>query len=163
MQRVLFALMLAGVILVGTTVLAQVADEGPENNKLKVRVGPFFIQESEKKINLEGTTSPVVRKGKRINITVTVENYGKEKSEPVRLRYAETGKKTGESRFYRVEAIEPGKKWERTFMARFDESGRKSATATLMTLEDKPLADSKGKRRPDTSHTGSVNVTVKEM
>ena len=47
------------------------------------------------KINLEGTASHVVRKGKRINVTVTVENYGKEKSEPVRLQYVETGKKAG--------------------------------------------------------------------
>jgi hypothetical protein len=48
-------------------------------------------------------------------------------------------------------------------MARFDESGRKSVTATLLTLESQPLADEKGKPRPDTSHTGSVNLTVKEM
>jgi hypothetical protein len=48
-------------------------------------------------------------------------------------------------------------------MARWNESGRKSVTATLLTLEDKPLADEKGKPRPDTSHTGSVNLTVKEM
>lgn len=48
-------------------------------------------------------------------------------------------------------------------MARFDESGRKSVTATLLTLESQPLVDEKGKPRPDTSHTGSVNLTVKEM
>jgi len=163
MKRDLLVLMFAGVFLVGITAAAHVAEAGPENDKLKVKVGPFFIQESEKKTNLEGTASHVVRKGKRINITVTVENYGKEKSEPVRLKYLETGRKAGETRFYRVQEIKPGKKWERTFMARFDESGRKSVTATLLTLESQPLADEKGKSRPDTSHTGSVNLTVKEM
>jgi hypothetical protein len=163
MRKDLLVFMLAGVFLIGIAAVAQVAEAGAENDKLKVKVGPFFIQESEKKINLEGTTPHVVRKGKRINITVTIENYGKEKSEPVRLQYVEASKKAGEPRFYRVQAIEPGKKWERTFMARFDESGRKSVTATLVTLEDQPLADEKGKPRPDTSHTGSVNLTVKEM
>jgi hypothetical protein len=163
MRRHLLILIFAGVFLFGVVAPAQGADARAENSKLRVKVGPCFIQESEKKINLEGTTSHVVRKGKRINITVTVENYGKEKSEPVRLKYVETGRKAGEPRFYRVEAIEPGKKWERTFMARFDESGRKSVTATLLTLEDQPLTDEKGKPRPDTSHTGSVNLTVREM
>jgi len=155
--------MLAGFLLFGIAALTHGAETSPEASKLKVKVGPFFIQESDKKINLEGTTSHAVRKGKRINITVTVENYGKEKSEPVRLKYVETDRKAGEPRFYRVEAIEPGKKWQRTFMARWDESGRKSVTATLLTLEDKPVADEKGKSRPDTSHTGFVNLTVKEM
>jgi hypothetical protein len=163
MRRVLLVLMLAGVFLFGVAALAQGADRGPENNMLKVKVGPFFIQESDKKINLEGTTSHIVRKGKRINIIVTVENYGKEKSEPVRLKYVEAGKKAGEPRFYKVQAIEPGKKWERTLMARFDDSGRKSVTATLLTSENQPLADEKGKPRPDTSHTGSIHLTVKEM
>jgi len=163
MRKDVLVFMLAGVFLIGIAAAAQVAEAGPENDKLKVKVGPFFIQESEKKINLEGTASQVVRKGKRINVTVTVENYGKEKSEPVRLKYVETGKKAGEPRFYRIQTIEPGKKWERTFMARFDESGRKSVTATLLTLESQPLADEKGKPRPDTSHTGFVNLTVKEM
>jgi len=163
MRKDLLVLMLAGVLLIGIAAVVHSAEADPEAGKLKVRVGPFFIQESEKKINLEGTTPHVVRKGKRINITVTIENYGKEKSEPVRLQYVETGKKAGEPRFYRVQAIEPGKKWERTFMARFDESGRKSVTATLFTLEDQPLADEKGNPRPDTSHTGSVTLTVKAM
>jgi len=163
MRRTLLVAMLAGLLVFGIAALTHGAETNPEASKLKVTVGPFFIQESEKKINLEGTTSHVVRKGKRINVTVTVENYGKEKSEPVRLKYVETDRKAGEPRFYRVEAIEPGKKWQRTFMARWDESGRKSVTATLLTLEDKPLADEKGKPRPDTSHTGSVNLTVKEM
>lgn len=163
MRRELLVLVLAAMFLIGIAAVAQVAEAGPENNNLKVKVGPFFVQESEKKINLEGTTSHVVRKGKRINVTVTVENRGKEKSEPVLLKYVETGKKAGDSRLYRVQAIEPGKKWERTFMARFDESGRKSVTATLFTLENQPLADEKGKPRLDTSHTGSVNLTVKEM
>jgi hypothetical protein len=75
----------------------------------------------------------------------------------------ETDGKAGEPRLYRVESIEPGKKWQRTFMARWDTSGRKSVTAALVTLEDKPLADAKGKPRPETSHTGSVNLTVKQM
>jgi len=163
MRRTMPVVMLAGFLLFGIAALTHGAETSPEASKLKVKVGPFFIQESDKKINLEGTTSHAVRKGKRINITVTVENYGKEKSEPVRLKYVETDRKAGEPRFYRVEAIEPGKKWQRTFMARWDESGRKSVTATLLTLEDKPLADEKGKSRPDTSHTGSVNLTVKEM
>ena len=123
MRKDLLVFMLAGVFFIGIAAVAQVAEAGPENDKLKVKVGPFFIQESEKKINLEGTASQVVRKGKRINITVTVENYGKEKSEPVRLRYVETGKKAGDPRFYRVQAIEPGKKWERTFMARYRRIG----------------------------------------
>ena len=163
MRRTLLVAMLAGLLVFGIAALTHGAETNPEASKLKVKVGPFFIQESEKKINLEGTTPHVVRKGKRINITVTVENYGKEKSEPVRLRYVETDRKAGEPRFYRVESIEPGKKWQRTFMARWNESGRKSVTATLLTLEDKPLADEKGKPRPETSHTGSVNLAVKEM
>ena len=163
MRRTLLVVMLAGFLLFGIAALTHGAETNPEASKLKVKVGPFFIQESEKKINLEGTTPHVVRKGKRINITVTVENYGKEKSEPVRLKYVETDRKAGEPRLYRVESIDPGKKWQRTFMARWNESGRKSVTATLLTLEDKPLADEKGKPRPDTSHTGSVNLTVKEM
>jgi hypothetical protein len=104
----------------------------------------------------------VIRPGKRINVTVTIENHGKEKSEPVRLKYAESGKKAGETRFYRVQAIDPGKTWQRTFMARYDESGKKSVTASLVTLEDAPLTDSKGTPRPDTSSTGSVNLSVKE-
>ncbi|MGE5799071.1 MAG: CARDB domain-containing protein [Syntrophaceae bacterium] len=162
MRKTLLVAMLAGLLTFGIAALTHGAETSPEASKLKVKVGPFFIQESEKKINLEGTTSHVVRKGKRINITVTVENYGKEKSEPVRLRYVETDKKAGEPRSYRVESIEPGKKWQRTFMARWNESGRKSVTATLLTLEGKPLADEKGKPRPETSHTGSVNLTVKE-
>jgi hypothetical protein len=163
MRRTMLVVMLAGFLLFGVAVLTHGAGTDPEATKLRVKVGPFFIQESEKKINLEGATSHVVRKGKRINITVTVENYGKEKSEPVRLKYVETGRKAGEPRFYRVEPIEPGKKWQRTFMARWDESGRKSVTATLLTLEGKPLADEKGRPRPDTSHTGFVTLTVKEM
>ncbi len=163
MRRTLFVVMLAGFLLFGIAALTHGAGTNPESTKLKVKVGPFFIQESDKKINLEGATPHVLRKGKRINITVTVENYGKEKSEPVRLKYVETDRKAGEPRYYRVEAIEPGKKWQRTFMARWDESGRKSVTATLLTLEDKPLADAKGKPRPDTSHTGSVNLTLKGM
>jgi len=163
MRRTMLVVMLAGFLLFGIAALTNGAETNPEASKLKVKVGPFFIQESEKKINLEGTTSHLVRKGKRINITVTVENYGKEKSEPVRLKYVETDRKAGEPRLYRVESIDPGKKWQRTFMARWNESGRKSVTATLLTLEDKPLADEKGKPRPDTSHTGSVNLTVKEM
>lgn len=163
MRRTMLVVMLAGFLLFGIAALTHGAETNPEANKLKVKVGAFFIQESEKKINLEGTTSHLVRKGKRINITVTVENYGKEKSEPVRLKYVETDRKAGEPRLYRVESIDPGKKWQRTFMARWNESGRKSVTATLLTLEDKPLADEKGKPRPDTSHTGSVNLTVKEM
>jgi len=163
MRRTLLVAMLAGIVVFGISALTHGAETSPEAIKLKVRVGPFFIQESDKKINLEGTTPHAVRKGKRINFTVTVENYGKEKSEPVRLKYVEADRRAGEPRVYRVESIEPGKKWQRTFMARWDESGRKSVTATLLTLEDKPLADEKGKPRPDTSHTGSVNLTVKEM
>ncbi len=163
MRRVLFVLMLCGLVLFGATAIARAAEAGPETNKLKVKVGPFFIQESDKKMPLEGTASHVIRKGKRVNITVTVENYGKEKSEPVRLRYVETDGKAAEPRLYRIESIEPGKKWQRTFMARWDTSGRKSVTAVLVTLEDKPLADEKGKPRPDTTHTGSVVLTVKQM
>jgi hypothetical protein len=127
---------------------------------LKVKVGPFFIKESDKKIDLEGAGPHLVRKGKRINITVTIENYGKEKSEPVRLKYMELGGKAGEPRVYRVHAIEPGKKWERIFMARYYEPGKKSVTATLTTLENKPLVDAKGSPRPDTTGTGSVSLTM---
>ena len=163
MRRVLVLAMLCGFILYGAVALAQGDAPGPETNKLKVKVGPFFIQESDKKIPLEGAAPHVLRKGKRVNITVTVENYGKEKSEPVRLRYVETDGKAGDPRLYRVETIEPGKKWQRTFMARWDTSGRKSVTAALVTLEDKPLADAKGKPRPDTAHTGSVVLTAKQM
>ena len=122
MRKDLLVFMLAGVFLIGIAAVAQVAEAGPENDKLKVKVGPFFIQESEKKINLEGTASQVVRKGKRINITVTVENYGKEKSEPVRLKYVETGKKAGDPRFYRIQAIEPREEMGADLMARYDES-----------------------------------------
>ncbi len=163
MRRFLFVLMLSGFVLFGAAAPARSAEAGPETNKLKVKVGPFFIQESDKKIPLEGAAPHVLRKGKRVNITVTVENYGKEKSEPVRLRYVETDGKAGDPRLYRVETIEPGKKWQRTFMARWDTSGRKSVTAALVTLEDKPLADAKGKPRPDTAHTGSVVLTAKQM
>jgi len=163
MRRWMILAMLSGFILSGTAAPAQGDASGPETNKLKVTVGPFFTQESDKKIPLEGTASRVIRKGKRVNITVTVENYGKEKSEPVRLRYVETDGKAAEPRLYRVESIEPGKKWQRTFMARWETSGRKSVTATLVTPEDKPLVDATGKPRPDTSHTGSVSLTVKRM
>lgn len=163
MQRALWALVVSGFVLLGAAAAARGAEAGPETNKLRVNVGPFFIQESEKKIPLEGNVPHVVRKGKRVNITVTVENYGGKKSDPVRLRYVETDGKAGEPRLYRVQAIEPGKKWQRTFMARWDTSGRKSVTATLVTLEDKPLTDEKGKPRPGASHTGSVNLTVKPM
>jgi len=138
------------------------AEAGPETNMLAVKVGPFFIQESDKKINLEGAGPHVVRPGKRINITVTIENRGKEKSEPVKLKYVESGRKAGEPRFYRVQAIEPGKSWQRTFMARRDESGRMSVAATLVTLEDKPLTDARGTPRPDASQTAFINLTVKE-
>jgi hypothetical protein len=137
-------------------------EAGPETNKLHVKVGPFFIQENDKKMNLEGAGPHVIRPGKRINITVTIENSGKEKSEPVKLKYVESGKKPGEPRFYRVQAIDPGKKWQRTFMARYEESGKKSVTASLVTLEDEPLRDSKGMPRPDSSNTGYVNLTVKK-
>ena len=163
MGRSLWVLILSGFVLLGAAAPARSAEAGPETNKLRVKVGPFFIQESEKKIPLGGTAPHAIRKGKRVNITVTVENYGKEKSEPVRLRYAETDGRAGEPRLYRVEAIEPGKTWQRTFMARWDTSGRKSVTAALVTLEDKPLADATGKPRPGTSHTGSVHLTVREM
>ena len=163
MRRALFVLILAGFVLFGPAAPARATEAGPETNKLKVKVGPFFIQESDKKIPLEGTAPHALRKGKRVNITVTVENYGKEKSEPVRLRYVETDGKAGEPRLHRVQAIEPGKKWQRTFMARWDASGRKAVTASLVTLEDRPLADAKGKPRPDTSHTGSVVLSVKQM
>jgi len=163
MRRYLLVVMLAGVFLFGVAALARGAGTNPEASKLKVKVGPFFVQENEKKIALEGAGPHVLRAGKRINVTVTIENYGRAKSEPVLLKYVETGRKKGEPRIYRVQAIEPGKKWERTFMARWDESGRKSVTATLMTLEKKPLADEKRRPRPDTSNTGSVNLTVKEM
>ena len=101
------------------------AEAGPETNRLPVKVGPFFIQENDKKINLEGAGPHVIRPGKRINITVTIENPGREKSEPVKLKYVESGKKAGEPRFYRVQAIDPGKTWQRTFMARYEESGKK--------------------------------------
>jgi len=134
----------------------------PETNRLTVKVGPFFIQENDKKINLEGSGPHVVRPGKRINVTVTIENHGKENSEPVRLKYAESARKAGEPRFYRVQSIEPGKTWQRTFMARYEEPGKKSVTATLVTLEDKPLTDAKGTPRPDTSNTGHVNLSMKE-
>lgn len=158
------ALILSAVLafLFGAAALAGGAEPGPETNKLKVKVGPFFVKESDKKIDLQGPGPQAVRKGKRINITVTVENYGKEKSEPVKLKYVESGPKA-EPRYYRIQAIEPGKKWERTFMARYDESGRKSVTATLTTVEDKPLADAKGAPRPDATNTGSVTLAVKEM
>jgi len=138
------------------------AETGPETNRLTVKVGPFFIQENDKKMNLEGPGPHVIRPGKRINITVTVVNGGKEKSEPVKLKYVESGGKAGEPRFYRVQAIEPGKTWQRTFIARHDESGKKSVSVSLVTLEDKPLADAKGSPRPDTSHTASINLIVKE-
>jgi len=163
MRRALWVLILSGFVLLGAASPARGAEAGPETNKLRVSVGPFFIQEAEKKIPLEGNAPHVIRKGKRVNITVTVENYGTEKSEPVRLRYVETDGKAGEPRLYRVQAIEPGKKWQRTFMARWDTSGRKSVTATLVTLEDKPLTDEKGKPRPGASHTGSVSLAVKPM
>jgi hypothetical protein len=149
-------------LLFGFAALAGGAETGPETNKLKVKVGPFFVKESDKKIDLQGAGPHAIRKGKRVNITVTVENYGKEKSEPVKLKYVESGPKA-EPRYYRIQAIEPGKKWERTFMARYDESGRKSVTATITTVEDKPLVDAKGAPRPDTANTGSVNLAVKEM
>lgn len=139
------------------------AEPGSDNTNLKVKVGPFFIKESDKKITLEGAGPHGVRKGKRINITVTIENYGKEKSEPVRLKYTESGGKAGESRVYGVPAIEPGQKWERTFMVRYDESGKKSVTATLTTPENKPLMDAKGTPRPRTSDTGFVNLTVTDQ
>ena len=139
------------------------AEPGTDNNNLKVKVGPFFIQESEKMIKLEGTGPHVVRKGKRINITVTIENYGKEKSEPVKLKYMESGGKAGEPRVYGVPAIEPGQKWERTFMVRYDVSGKKSVTAALSTLENKPMMDAKGTPRPRTSDTGIVNLAVTDM
>jgi hypothetical protein len=139
------------------------AETGPDSNKLKVKVGPFFIKESDKKIDLEGAGPHLVRKGKRINIIVTIENYGKEKSEPVKLMYVELGGKAGEPRVYRVPAIEPGKKWERIFMARYYESGKKSVKATLATLENKPLVDAKGIPRSDTSSTGSVSLTMTDM
>jgi hypothetical protein len=137
-------------------------EAGPETNRLTVKVGRFFIQENDKKINLEGSGPHAVRPGKRINVTVTIENHGKEKSEPVRLKYVESGKKAGEPRFYRVQAIDPGKTWQRTFMARYEEPGKKSVTASIVTLENAPLKDSKGTLRPDTSSTGSVNLSVKE-
>jgi hypothetical protein len=137
-------------------------EAGPETNKLHVKVGPFFIQESDKKIHLEGAGPHVLRPGKRINVTVTVENSGKEQSEPVKLKYVESGKKAGEPRFYRIQALEPGKTWQRTFMARYEESGKKSVTASLVTVEDRPLMDSKGMPRPRTSSTASVDLTVRE-
>ncbi len=155
-------LSLVMVLLFGAAALAGGAGPGPETNKLKVKVGPFFVKESDKKIDLQGAGPHAVRKGKRINITVTVENYGKEKSEPVKLKYVESGPKA-EPRYYRIQALEPGKKWERTFLARYDESGKKSVTAALTTVEDKPLLDAKGAPRPDTTNTASVNLTVKEM
>lgn len=164
MRKHLLVFMLAwSFLFFGVAASALAAETGPENNKLKVRVGPFFIQESEKKVILKGAEPHMLRAGKRINVTVSIENYGNAKSEPVRLKYVETGKKAGEPRFYRVQAIEPGKKWERTFMTRFDESGRKTITATLLTLEDKPLANERGKPRPDISHTGVIHLTVKAM
>ncbi len=135
---------------------------GRKTNRLAVKVGPFFIQESDKKINLESAGPHVIRPGKRINVTVTIENRGKEKSEPVRLKYVESGRKAGEPRFYRVQPIEPGKSWQRTFMARQNESGRLSVAATLVTLEDKPLMDAKGTPRPEASQTAFINLTVKE-
>lgn len=138
------------------------AEAGPETNKLTVKVGPLFIQESDKKIALEGAGPHALRPGKRINVTVTVENAGKEKSEPVKLKYVESGKKDVEPRFYRIQAIDPGKTWQKTFLIRNDEPGWKSVTASLVTLEDKPLTDSKGASRPGTSGTASVNLTVKE-
>jgi hypothetical protein len=138
------------------------AEAGPEANRLAVKVGPFFIQEGDKKINLEGAGPHVVRPGKRINVTVTIENRGREKSEPVKLKVVESGRKAGEPRFYRVQAIESGKSWQRTFMARHDESGRMSVAAALVTLEDKPLTDAKGAPRPDASQTAFINLTVKE-
>jgi hypothetical protein len=162
MRRHSLILSLAVTLLFGVAALAGGAETGPETNKLRVKVGPFFIKESDKKIELQGPGPHVLRKGKRVNITVTVENFGREKSEPVKLKYVESGSKS-EPRYYRIEAIEPGKKWERTFMARYDESGRKSVTATLTTVEDKPLTDAKGAPRPDATNTGSINLTVKEM
>lgn len=162
MRRVLLVLMLAGVFLFGMVAHVIAAGEGPESNKLKVKVGPFFIQESEKKLNLEGPGPHVMRPGKRINVIVTVENCGREKSEPIRLKYVDSGRKS-EPRFYRVQAIKPGEKWVRTFMVRYDESGQKSVTATLTTLEDKPLTDAKGKPLSGTSNTGTVNLSVKKM
>lgn len=162
MRRHFFILTLAGAFLLTVIAYALGTEAVPENLKLRVTVGPFFIQESEKKINLEGPGPHVMRPGKRINITVTVENYGKEKSEPVRLRYVDSDRKS-EPRFYRVQSIAPGEKWVRTFMARYDESGKKSITATLTTLEDKPLTDARGKSLPGTSSTGVVNLRVKEM
>jgi hypothetical protein len=162
LRKVLLILILAGVFSFGIVAHLLAAGAGPENNKLKVKVGPFFIQESEKKINLEGPGPHVMRSGKRINVVVTVENYGKEMSEPVRLKYVDSDRKS-EPRFYRVQAIKPGEKWVQTFMTRYDKSGKKSVTATLTTLEDKPLTDAKGKPLPDTSNTGTVNLSVKKM
>lgn len=162
MRKHAILLTLAVTLFFGFAALAGGAETGPETNKLRVRVGPFFIKESDKKIELKGPGPHVLRKGKRVNITVTVENYGREKSEPVKLKYVESGSKL-EPRYYRIPAVEPGKKWEQTFMARYDESGRKSVTATLTTVEDKPLTDAKGAPRPDATNTGSINLTVKEM
>ncbi|HET6488514.1 MAG TPA: hypothetical protein VFG28_02040 [Syntrophales bacterium] len=71
----------------------------PGANRLTVKVGPFFIQENDKKINLEGAGPHVIRPGKRISITVTVANGGKEKSEPVKLNVVESGGKAGAPRF----------------------------------------------------------------
>jgi hypothetical protein len=138
------------------------AEAGPETNRLTVKVGPFFIQENDKKMNLEGAGPHVIRPGKRVNITVTIENHGREKSEPVKLNYVESGRTAGEPRFYRVQAIDAGKTWQRTFMARYDETGKKSVTASLVTLEGKPLTDAKGTPRPETSDTAAINVTVKK-
>ena len=78
------ALILSAVLafLFGAAALAGGAEPGPETNKLKVKVGPFFVKESDKKIDLQGPGPQAVRKGKRINITVTVENYGKS---PIRI------------------------------------------------------------------------------
>jgi hypothetical protein len=150
------------ILALGFVMPAWGAEAGPEANRLAVKVGPFFIQEGDKKINLEGEGPHVIRPGKRINVTVTVANGGQEKSEPVKLKYVESGRKAGEPRFYRVQTIEPGKSWQRTFMARHDESGRMSVAATLVTLEDKPLTDAKGTPRPEASQTAFINLTVKE-
>ena len=43
MRKDLLVFMLAGVCLIGIAAFVKVAEAGPENDKLKVKVGPFFI------------------------------------------------------------------------------------------------------------------------
>jgi hypothetical protein len=150
----------------GLCIVSAFAETGPETNRLTVRMGTFYVKEGEKNMPLVGKATHTIRKGKRIYIPVTVENVGKAKSDAVILRYMEkSGRKDAsrEPRIYRVPALDPGKKWERAFTARYEESGRKEISLSLTTLEGNPLVDAKGKRLPDTEYRDGVHLQIKDF